>query len=239
MRHPLASSHRPRERGNALFLVMIAVALFGALSYAITYAGRSGGFDQERDLITAAHITQYPAEISTAFRRMIKAGVPEDAIGFAADDMTETGVFSMHGGGIAPQQPPAEAGSTSDWRFKTAPRDGDGRRGWYVAGAGMDDAGGKDVIAFLDRLSADTCENLLRSLGLDAVPKVEQAPVDFAGRDEGLPTQQGGAGGADVLSSAAGSAFNAWNDSGSPQNYACVQNGAGGSYVYYHVLMAH
>lgn len=230
---------RPRERGNALFLVAIAVALFGALSYAVTYAGRSGSYDQERNLVTAAHITQYPAEISTAFKRMVRAGMSEDEISFDEGDMTPQGVFSAHGGGIVSERPPREAGSSSAWRYKTAPRDGDGRRGWYVAGIGADDAGGKEVFAFLDRLTAETCANLMRSLGLEPAPRVEPQPVDFSGKAEGTPAQDGGADGDDAIADAAGSAFNAWNDAGNPQPYACVRNGDTGAYVYYHVLMAH
>ncbi len=64
---------RNGERGNVLFLILIAVALFAALSYAVTQSSRSGGGDASREtnLVNSAHITQYPASLKTSIVRMI------------------------------------------------------------------------------------------------------------------------------------------------------------------------
>src|SRR5690606_14672174 len=61
------------ESGNVLFLILIAVVLFAALSYAVTQSTRSGGggASQETSLISSANVTQYPASIRTAILRMI------------------------------------------------------------------------------------------------------------------------------------------------------------------------
>ena len=67
------------ESGNVLFLILIAVALFAALSYAVTQSSRTGGgaSDGEQNLINSAQVTQYPASVRTAIVRMIIDGVAD------------------------------------------------------------------------------------------------------------------------------------------------------------------
>src|SRR5690606_2698113 len=67
---------REAESGNVLFLILIAVALFAALSYAVTQSTRSGGGDAsgETNLISSAQVTQYPASVRTSLVRMIIGG---------------------------------------------------------------------------------------------------------------------------------------------------------------------
>ena len=72
----MIENKRSGERGNVLFLILIAVALFAALSYAVTQSTRSGSGDAsgETNLISSAQLTQYPAGIRTSIVRMIIAG---------------------------------------------------------------------------------------------------------------------------------------------------------------------
>lgn len=64
--------------GNALFLILIAVALFAAVSYAVTQSGRGGGsLDREKDYLTASLFLQKIAELRTAYDRFaLSLGAP-------------------------------------------------------------------------------------------------------------------------------------------------------------------
>lgn len=59
------------QGGNALFLILIAVALFAALSYAITSSGRGGGnITKENYSIAAARLVQYFGAMQYAIQKM-------------------------------------------------------------------------------------------------------------------------------------------------------------------------
>ena len=60
------------QRGNALFLILIAVALFAALSYAVTRSGRGGGgIDRENTHLANARLDSLAAEAKAAISRLM------------------------------------------------------------------------------------------------------------------------------------------------------------------------
>ncbi|MGM0422089.1 MAG: hypothetical protein ACQEQL_03215 [Pseudomonadota bacterium] len=63
------------SKGNALFLILIAVALFAALSYAVTQSGRGGGStDREQAQIKAAAFIQQVQMMHSTIQRAYLTG---------------------------------------------------------------------------------------------------------------------------------------------------------------------
>lgn len=68
-------------RGTALFLILIAVALFAALAYAVTQSGRGGGtIAKEQASLDATQIVQAMAVVQVGVQRMIITGTPADRL---------------------------------------------------------------------------------------------------------------------------------------------------------------
>ena len=163
---------RRSEKGNVLFLILIAVALFAALSYVVTQSTRSGGgsTEREKNILSSAQMTQYPTALRTSILRMVLAGVAIENVRFDAPastgPFTTTSVsqlvFHPQGGGATFQEAPAELSST-----------GNSSLGWTynaeveVPGIGVDGSGGNDVIAFLPGVSDGVCRQVNEELGID------------------------------------------------------------------------
>ncbi len=102
--------------GNVLFLILIAVALFAALSYAVTQSSRSGsgGIERDKAKLYAAQFVQYGTAIEQAIGRMrVINRTPEYGIDLASSVTWSSSanatcttnvckVFHVEGGGISP-----------------------------------------------------------------------------------------------------------------------------------------
>ena len=232
-----ASDKRRSERGNVLFLILIAVALFAALSYAVTQSTRSGGGDasSETNLINSSQITQYPASLKTAITRMnvsnsiaVDTLLFNDPTTFTADLTTPTlqseAVFYPTGGGATYQQAPSNvmaSGAAGTWIFNAENE---------VLNIGTDGGAAgasNDIIAFLPGIKKAICDKINSQLSISGTI-LETDTVDYATvmdtATPGIPAAAAG-----ILGTAATALV------GKPQG--CFSFGAGPTYVYYSVLI--
>ena len=72
------------QSGNALFIILIAVALLGALSYAVTQSSRGGAeaLTDEKAKLYAAEILEYAQVVSNAVAQLRLRGCDESEISF-------------------------------------------------------------------------------------------------------------------------------------------------------------
>ena len=226
---------RERQEGNVLFLILIAVALFAALSYAVTSSTRSkGDTGKEGTLIASAAITQYPSSVIIDLRRMIFAGTSPDELRFntPADfdklSSPSIGVFHPSGGGAT--YVPASADTMKndqpgEWFFNAE---------MEVPEISTTGEGNNDLIAYLVGLKKSICSKINEEYGLgDKIPVLngDRAPLytkkmvddesgGYIATEGDVPDIDDGAG-----------TFNG-------QPFGCFQNGGGeGDYVYYHVVV--
>ena len=120
------------QNGNVLFLILIGVALFAALSYAVTSSTRSSGgnANSEKDGLYAAAITQYGTAVSVAVQRMnLSNNCSDTEISFETNlsdynfvhsppTRNECKLFHPSGGGIAYQVPAAWLEDPAAWSRK-------------------------------------------------------------------------------------------------------------------------
>ena len=245
------TDHRQNESGNVLFLILIAVALFAALSYAVTSSSRSGGNDanNETNLISSATITQYPAAIRTAILRMqVSDGVDISDLEFNAPDVFEDCtavnsvvgahcVFHPNGGSATYVSAPADVMDDNQpgvWTFN-----GD----FEINNIGISTDGseaGNEIIAFLPGIKQGVCNRINQELGITGIPAtgatIAGTDDTTAGynriMDEGLGIE----GTNDILLGSETGAI-AGTAALDGQAYGCFRNTASGDYVYFHVLV--
>lgn len=120
-----------RTSGNVLFLILIAVALFAALSYVVAQSSRSGGgsISNEKAQLHATQILSSAVAIKTAALRMVVGGYAiEDIMAYMAfypdsphlggnswgdlhniaPDEVKKMIFHPNGGGLSFQEMPDE-----------------------------------------------------------------------------------------------------------------------------------
>lgn len=237
---------RNNQKGNVLFLILIAVALFAALSYAVTQSSRSGGDSgRETTILNAAELSQYPNQVRTAVLRMIIDGRELTTFEFNSPstftDLTDTSgrfaVFHPEGGGAIFQNAspdimdPSGGNTSGTWYYNME---------FEVPEIGMSPAdatvSGNDLIAFLPGVSESVCRRLNVEGGLVA-STTDDVPVLNS-------TLMGGTTGTIDYNMddnytrpiARGVTLDASSNELTGHSFGCFADTASGPYVYYHVI---
>lgn len=235
MTHQTANPAKRNEAGNVLFLILIAVVLFAALSYAVTQSSRTGGGNNggEKNLVNSSVITQYPASVRTAIIRMLVSNSvdvttlvfnPPSAFSACTGPALETCVFLPAGGGATYVEAPAEVITTdtnTPWVFN-----GDNQVNLIgTTGGGGPTSATADIVAFLGNVKTPICEKINKQLGIAGGTIPTETGIDVTSQmtttDPGIDAGGGTIGG--TPSSLDGQAFGCFVQSG--VNY------------YYHVLI--
>ena len=232
-----------RQSGNALFLILIAVALFAALSYAVTQSGRGGGsIDRETAVIAASQLQQYASSVEQALLRLrIVNGCSDTEIGFdntvvpvvyahangPADNSCE--VFDSNGGGLSFQPPPNGVNDGTDIEF-TSRVQVFGQGQTNPVGGGHDAEA--DLVFMLRGVTEAACTQINTEAGLSGIPvdagdlNQDYFDGDYSQLDnlDGCPAN---------CSTVAASPIGA-----SGVNQACIEEGDTGDYIYFYTLIA-
>ena len=152
-----------QQSGNVLFMILIAIALIGALTAAVTTSNRPEGsnIDAETLVLRAAQVQRYAGELERAVRFVLQQGYSESDIRFAHPDAnSEYGdlagdsdkrdqVFHRDGGGANYRSPPDGVNDGSAWEFYG---------GTHVPGMGRSDRA--ELVAVLPHVTADFCAKI-------------------------------------------------------------------------------
>lgn len=225
------------QRGNILFLILLAVVLFAALSYAVTSSTRGGGRDasqEKTDMLAAQMLQAASLTENTIMRAMTVDGIKEYGFDVSGTNSARTPngtctqaackLFTGNGGGIAlPMIPPA--GSTSNLVNE------DERKAiFYVAKIHSVGTEEPDLIMQYTFLTKDLCDALNRGTGTTDV-NLGQSQImggtnrDYTGTLTAMPASTALLG--DQIPSVRGK-----------RSFCYYNSTGGGQYQFVHVLIA-
>ncbi len=116
------------ERGNALFIILITIALFVALSYTFTQSMDTGAetVTQGQNILSTSEILDYAKDIERAVHRISAKECSESDINFdnpvvagytnaSAPVDNSCDIFDTNGGGLIWQSPSNDLNDGSEW----------------------------------------------------------------------------------------------------------------------------
>lgn len=184
-------STQNNEKGNALWFILIAVAMLGFLtaflSRGTSSTNQTGDIENAR--IKASALLQYTKTVENAVQKMIINGASENDLDFvaisAAHDnpdcsQTHCEVFNIDGGGITYRSAAKIMGNTNfsnNWIVSTGNR---------IGGSGCDDATDscRDLILLLSGVSDTICKQINSVAGVE---NPSSAPPQQQYVEEGTP----------------------------------------------------
>lgn len=239
-------------KGNILFIILVAIALFGLLAFTITRTGGvgAGAGGQGRAQIAANEIVTYAQQISSAVDTIISRGALVTQVSFEAPGLApythiplaaldQNKVFSAQGGGLSYHPPKTEwldpaysaDGLFGNWLFS-------GSTCVQNAGSGgvncRLNARHTDLVAILPFIREDICRHINLVLHRqDIIPQNTLGDMwGIVSRTFRSTFATGGR---------IGSYFTPYADEGEADMAGCVQHmvaGYAGSYHFYRVLVA-
>lgn len=154
---------RECERGNVLFMILIAVALIGLLTAAISQTNRPDGanIDSETLILRVSEVQRYASELERAITFIMQNGLSESDIRFAhynanadygdlgADADRRDQVFDREGGGATYRDAPNDINDGSAWEFYG---------GTHIPGMGRADRA--ELVAVLPHVTQAFCDRI-------------------------------------------------------------------------------
>ncbi len=166
-----------------LFLILIAVALFAALSYAVVGTTRSGGGDGDvaatSDRLAAQQFIAYGDSVRLAVQRLRLSGVASSELDFGRSATGSRAVFHKDGGGALWIEPPLPSkGPAGDyvWNFELP------SGGWGVQGVG---SSAHDSFIWIVGLKDGVCRELNRIMGHSSTIPLDSVDNNIAEAYEG------------------------------------------------------
>ncbi len=228
---------RTSESGNVLFLILIAVALFAALSYAVTQSTRSGGGDTtgETSLISSTQVTQYQASVRTAILRMMVTNSVEptellfdDPTLFAAFCDTPANspncVFHPDGGAASYQVATSDVVSVAGTAWVYNSENQVDELGRFGAANAVNNV---EIVAFLPNVRQGVCERINKELGIAGVPV--ETGIDVTSQTINTNAGLWAGSGTGIINGASNELDN--------QPFGCFAQGSPAVNYYYHVLV--
>ncbi len=166
----------PSERGSSFIIILIAVALFAALTYAISRSSSGAkNLSQEQVRLLASEIIDSGNRFSETISRLKLAGIPESDISFeyngnyvnAACTTNDCKVFDFDGGGLEWDTAPTGSTGGDDWIF--------------TSGIAIEDIGttNTDLVAILPGVNEDVCHRI--NVLIDIEAETDTAPISGSG----------------------------------------------------------